>query len=395
MKLRCRIAGAITLGMIALSLGSQAGAAQLKENTADIKQDINIPGMAIVINPGGIGCNQAIHEKWEPSEGGCSNIEYRRENARVIKVEPSQSSMSVAVSSPSLVTATVSTTDGIPVGPGIPVTWTATLGGLSTYSGVTNAASQMSVTLSSPKGSPVGMNTIAAYAKAGGASTGVNVYNSAKVAGLKAVPPTVEADGSSYSTLVASLIYENGASVGAGENLSWASNLGNYLYAESSTNINGQAIAYLASGTAGVASPQAIRNTAAATSVTFTSSKPVINSFTSRCTANPSKGWQSNCFFVDLDRVYYQWNEFSWGATGADRYELVNPWGEILYSGSGTSVSFSNKPFPDFWRSKTWQNGSDGSWWPYTLKAYKGNNVATVNLQIQLLFLTCSSCGSN
>lgn len=386
------------IGAAMTFLAGTAIAAPLKENSAYIEQVFKVPDMSIVIkrdNGDNSGCNSALHEKWDPSAGGCSNIEYLKENAQVVSVAASSPTMSIAVSGPSLVTATVRTKDGQLVGAGVPVSWSTTLGALSAYSGVTNASSQMSVTLTSPKGTAEGLGTIAAAAKGGGASTGVSFYNSARVVSLSAIPSSVLADGTSYSTLIASLIYENGASVGSGEPLSWTTNLGTFTYAENSTNVNGQAIAYIVSSTPGVSNPQAVRNLTASTAVTFTSPAPVapvINSLTEVASAD-GRFPMSNTFVYDDSGATkgYAWgyqNLFTWSATGADRYELISPNGQILYSGSGTS--WQNTDNDHFITSGT----KNKKRFDFTLRAYRGavHTDAVINLLMD--DRGCWSCGT-
>lgn len=276
MKLVQGTARAIAICALWLCMGGWAGAVQLKENSADIVQDIKIPGMAVTITRGNeTGCNTANHEKWEATEGGCSNTEYMRENAQVISIASGEYRLSIGVIESTTLTANVRTKDGQPVGAGVPVTWSASLGSLSAYSSVTNAASQAVVVLSTPKGTPKGLSTINATAKGGGTSIQIVVANSARVAALTATPPTALADGSSYITLLATMTYENGQTVGTGESLSWGTGIGSYTYAETTTNASGQALAYLVSTVPGTAFASAVRDVATLAAVSFTSPTPV------------------------------------------------------------------------------------------------------------------------
>jgi hypothetical protein len=276
MKLVQGTARAIAVSALWLFVGGWAGAVQLKENSADIRQDIKIPDMAVDIKRGNeTGCITENHEKWEATEGGCSNIEYVRDNAKVVSIAAGEYRMSIGVIESTILTANVRTKDGQPVGAGIPVTWTSSLGSLSSQSSVTNAASQAIVTLATPKGTPKGISTITATAKGGGASTQVVVVNSAKVAGLTASPPSALADGSSFISLLATMTYENGQSVGAGEELIWGTGIGSFTYAEPKTNANGQALAYLVSTVPGTAFASATRDVAKLAAVSFTSPAPV------------------------------------------------------------------------------------------------------------------------
>lgn len=259
-----------------LAMGGWASAAELKENTADIKQDIRIPGMAVIIKrPGNeTGCNTANHEKWDTSKGGCSNAEYMKENAKVVSIGSDEYRLSIGVNESTTLTANVRTKDGQLVGAGVPVSWSTSKGSLSAYSSVTNAASQAVVTLNTPKGTAQGPTTIEATAKGGGTSILVVVANSARISGLTATPPTALADGTSFITLLATMTYENGKSVGAGEGLTWSSDIGRYTYAESVTNPNGQALAYLVSNEAGTNFARAIRDVATLAQVQFLSPAP-------------------------------------------------------------------------------------------------------------------------
>jgi hypothetical protein len=263
---------ALLLVVMGFSVVGMPHAADLKENTADIRQDVSIPGMAVIIKKGGeTGCNTANHEKWDTTTGGCSNTEYMKENAQVISVGAADYRLSIGVIESTTLTAYVRTKDGQLVGAGVPVTWSTTKGYLSTNSSVTNAASEATVTLTTPKGTARGPITIAASAKGGGNSAIVVVGNSASVTGLTATPPTALADGSSFITLVATLTYyENGKSVGSGESLSWSTMIGKFTYAETVTNPNGQAVAYLVSTEPGTAFVSAKKEASMVQQVSFT-----------------------------------------------------------------------------------------------------------------------------
>ena len=278
MNLRRSALRALVVGVLACSVVSMSHAAELKENSADIRQDITIPGMAVTIKrPGGeTGCNTANHEKWDTTEGKCSNTEYMKENAQVVSIASADYRLSIGVNESTTLTANVRTKDGQLVGAGVPVTWSTSKGYLSAGSSITNAASQATVTLTTPKGTATGLTTIAATAKGGGTSIVVVVANSASITDLTASPPTALADGSSAITLIATVTYfDNGKSVGAGEGLSWDTKIGKYTYAETVTNPNGQAVAYLVSTEPGTNFASAIKNVSKLKQVTFTSPAPV------------------------------------------------------------------------------------------------------------------------
>lgn len=296
MNLRRSALRALALGVLGFSVVGMPHAAELKENTADIRQDITIPGMAVTIKrPGGeTGCNTANHEKWDTTKGGCSNTEYMKENAEVVSIASNDYRLSIGVIESTTLTANVRTKDGQLVGAGVPVTWSTSKGFLSAGSSITNAASQAVVTLTTPKGTPKGPTTITATAKGGGTSILVVVANSAAISGLTATPPTALADGSSFITLVATLTYENGASVGAGEGLSWDTKIGNYTYAETVTNTNGKAVAYLSSTVPGTGFASAIRDVSTLVGVTFTSPAPLAPVITSVSATKASGGSDSD-----------------------------------------------------------------------------------------------------
>lgn len=390
----------LAAAVLLLSMGGWASAAELKENTADIKQDISIPGMAVTIKrPGGeTGCNAANHEKWDTTKGGCSNTEYMKENAQVVSIASDEYRLSIGVIESTTLTANVRTKDGQPVGAGVPVSWSTSKGYLSASSSTTNAASQAIVTLTTPKGTPKGPTTIAATAKGGGTSILVVVANSTAISGLTAMPPTALADGSSVITLRATLTYENGQSVGAGEGLSWGTNIGNYTYAETVTNPNGQALAYLVSTVPGTDFASAIRDVPTLAQVNFTSPAPVgpvIDSFSVKAGARGK--FKENELGFDYDIAYWAAdNVFTWSATGADRFELVDQYGQIHYSGTASGVTFGNQPIGGWGRdgqygSKLYLNGTAGrnQSLTFTLRAYKGEVMVTKQLTARALWNSC------
>lgn len=72
--------------------------------------------------------------------------------------------------------------------------------------------------------------------------------------------------------------------------------------------------------------------------------------------------------------IYERSVVFSWAAVGADRYELVDPYGVVIYSGTGSSVNvggtYLSNPF--------WINlPNDGASVTFTLRAYKDSNMST------------------
>ena len=395
---------ALATGTLGLSLVCASHATELKENTARIDQDIKIPGMAVTIKrPGNeTGCNAANHEKWDSDKGGCSNTEYMKENAKVITVDTNDPRLSIGVLESTTLTANVRTQDGQFVGAGVPVTWTTTKGSLSTYSSITNAASQATVTLTTPKGTETGMLTVTGSAKGGGAISMIAVGNSATVSELTASPPVALADGSSFITLVATLsYYENKKSVGPGESLTWGTEIGKFTYAENVTNPEGKSVAYLVSTEPGTKFVSATKDVPVLQQVTFTSPgpvAPVITSFTmrGRYLDYKDKGWTENVLELDYDVQWYRDNEFKWESEGADRFELVDEWGDIVYAGAEPYVRFHMMPIAP--PSSNPRGNSNLYMTPsahrdrpttYTLRAYKGSSMSTKTLTVMAHWYMC------
>jgi adhesin/invasin len=383
-----------------LSMVSTVFGIELKENSADIKQNINIPGMAVIIKrPGGeTGCNTANHEKWDTAKGGCSNTEYMRDNAEVISIAADNYRLSIGVVETTRLAANVRTKDGQPVGAGVPVTWSTTNGYLSASSSVTDAASQAIVSLTTPKGTPRGVTTVTANARGGGANVTIVVANSAEISNLSANPPSTIADGSSFITLVATMTYENGSSVGPGESLSWGTQIGRYVSAETTTNANGQAVAYLVSSVPGTAFASATKEAAKLAQVTFNApappapTGPEIDSFAvqSRASENGmgTKYWTQNLVQFDGMSGYWQDNLFSWSARGAERFELVDAYGDVHYSGTGSEWHVNRVPIGgNQFGTALYRNMRKEE--SFTLKAYSGNEVTSKTIQVKVYRYDC------
>ncbi|WP_153785345.1 Ig-like domain-containing protein [Pseudomonas sp. EMN2] len=164
---------AIKLGLALFMLGSSLGvnAAPRGANTADIVQGISVPGMVVDINPGGAGCNTGAHEVWEPSQGGCSDIEYQKTTARVVSVTAGLTTIEAGSGSTSF-TAQVVTENGKVAPPGVLVKWLTSNGNLAVPQGVTDSNGQARNTLS---GATAGSSTVTATAAQGGATATVTV----------------------------------------------------------------------------------------------------------------------------------------------------------------------------------------------------------------------------
>lgn len=345
MKIRNRIGRAAKYGAFLLIFSGGAFAAQLKENTADVQQVVNVPGMAITINPGGRGC--VGNEIWEPTENGCSDIAYQRNTSRVVRVTPDTSWLNIgAAPNATQVTAEVRTADGKPSKAGIPVSWGTTKGQLSTATTVTNSNGLTYLTISSVEQTRGGAGTITASAKAGGANSPINFSTTARVVSLTPSPASVIADGTTSSQLLATLQYANGNPVGAGEPVTWSTNLGTIFAADSVTNGSSQATARIASSVQGYASPAAHTLGYMTTGVNFTtpSIAPKILSASARNT------WFYTC------ESFLQGTEKGVAATlwfsgeNVQTWTITIPWKDykgrpgsaFIWSGPGTATSWTS-----------------------------------------------------
>lgn len=294
---------AIKLGLALFMLGSSLGlnAAPRGANTADIVQNISVPGMVVDINPGGAGCNTGSHEVWTPAEGGCSDIEYQKTTAKVISLTPANATIE-STSGATKLTAVVGMSNGKLAPAGVTVKWAADNGNLTSPQTYTNAAGEAVNTLS---GANVGQSTVTATAAAGGATAAIVVKQSA---------PVIK----SFSE-------------------------------------QGRAIGYL------------------------------------------SYYWTANTIYWNAEDAHYFENVFNWSAISATRYELVDPWGTIVYSGTSTTVSLSNSQIPGHFGSNIYLNTPrfGGGAYNYTLRAYNGTNVSTATVPIYYRGYECNGgCSS-
>jgi hypothetical protein len=336
MKIRRKLAGAAALGALLLSFSGALFAVQLKENSADIQQVINIPGMAIAINPGGTGCNSGRHEVWEPTQNGCSNITWVKATARVISVTASPPTILANNSDASTLTATLVDGDGYLVGFGIPTNWWTNSGSLSSTSSITNASGKTSVTL---RGTVAGWATVTAAAVAGAASANVSLIadaSTSRVVTLVPSPPSVPADWTA-AALYATVRDAYNNILPAGTPVYWAASFGSLNTGASYTDGSGVAVSTIASGTPGGSTVYARTNVSAntTTGVTFTtppSTAPVVTDF-------HLGGTQLNHYQVNSGSgggAIQPYAIFMWTATGATRYEITTQDGFVWWSGTGT-----------------------------------------------------------
>jgi hypothetical protein len=361
MKNRRKLARVATLGALLFSFSMGVFAAQLKENTADIQQVVNIPGMAIAINPGGSGCNTGRHEVWEPTQNGCSNYEWVKQTARVVSLTATPSTILANNISTSTLLATLKDGDGYLVGPGIPTTWATNTGSLSSYSTVTNASGQTAVTL---RGTVAGVGTVTAAAVAGAASANVVLTadpSTSRVVALTPSPASVLANWTPaglYATVRDA--YNN--ILPAGQPVYWAATLGSLNTGTSYTDGNGVAVATIASGTPGVSTVYARTTVSAnaATALTFTpaSVPPVIYSFAVYNNGTPNE-------IAKRDNIIDPNNYFEWSGVGGTRFTITSQDGFLYYDGPGPRYDISGLQLHSV-------NGSLGRA-VFTLTAYNAN----------------------
>jgi adhesin/invasin len=182
-------------------------------------------------------------------------------------------------SSTSTLRATVTDNNGNLVGAGVVVTWSATAGALTSNTSSTDNSGVASMTLTSA--TVAGVTTVEAVAGAAKDSATVTFTPGAPASGangleLVATPTSIEADGSSTSTLRATVTDNNGNLVGAGVVVTWSATAGALTSNTSSTDNSGVASMTLTSATvAGVSTVEAVAGAAKdSATVTFTPGAP-------------------------------------------------------------------------------------------------------------------------
>ena len=189
----------------------------------------------------------------------------------------------------------------------------------------------------------------------------------------------------------------NGNLLPAGQVVTFSTNLGTLSAPSATTDGNGQAWVTLRGTDAGTATVTARATTATtgSTVVTLTSASPVIATFVIRGRTTDIAGpYNEGIVPVNGDSSVYEDILFNWSATGADRYEVVDAWGSVLYSGAGTGFQFylnrmSNNTSVHF------NSGNPNFNSTITLKAYKGSNVSTKTVSVLYSAYYCGSGCSN
>ena len=159
--------------------------------------------------------------------------------AQVINLVATPTSITANGTDSSTLVATVQDAHGKSVGAGVPVTWSTSIGKLSSASSVTDASGKAAVTLT---GTAAGSATVTATAAAGAQTTTVELkLMIGGVIGILATKWAIKADGTDSTSLVANVQDAHGNPVGAGVPVTWSTSIGKLSSASSVTNDNGQA----------------------------------------------------------------------------------------------------------------------------------------------------------
>lgn len=179
-------------------------------------------------------------------------------------------------------TALVVDKNNKPLGAGIPVNWSTTLGILSINKTETDENGKALVTITSIQ---AGNGIVKAFTDKGAAEINV-VFNTvpsveSKVSNITSSSKVVHADGITYITLTALVINEDGKPVGAGIPVNWTTTLGNLSNEKSETDADGKAVIYITSKNVGNATVKAITgNSSSETNITFDEAPVIENKIT-------------------------------------------------------------------------------------------------------------------
>nr|WP_178386096.1 Ig-like domain-containing protein [Pseudomonas aeruginosa] len=191
-------------------------------------------------------------------------------SARVVGLVASPATITANGADASTLTATLTDTNGNAVGAGVPVTWSTTLGELSSTSTITDAAGQAVVGFS---GTHAGAATVTAAAAAGSNTVGITLQSdsaTARVVTVDASDSTVAANGVSTSLLTATVVDANGNPADAGVSINWTSTHGDLSASASMTDAGGRATVTISSDAVGAATVTASAvNGSSSTSLAF------------------------------------------------------------------------------------------------------------------------------
>ncbi len=196
-------------------------------------------------------------------------------SAHVVELSPSKSAGPANGTDTVTLKALVADAQGNPVGAGVTVNWSASLGTLAATS-VTNGKSETSVVLTAP--TTAGVAAIIAKTASGDAGKTASVTftadaSSARVVALAPSKTAGVADGRDTVTFTATVADAGGNPVGAGVAVNWGASMGTLASAISTTNASSQAMIVLtaptAIGTATVTAKGASGDAGKAVSVAF------------------------------------------------------------------------------------------------------------------------------
>lgn len=170
--------------------------------------------------------------------------------ATVSGLVASPSTITANGTSTSTLTATLKDAYGNAIGAGVTVSWQTTAGTLSAQSGTTNSSGKVSVILTST--TVAGTATVTSTAISGSRTASVVFApdaTTAQVTSLTASPDSITANGTSTSTLTATIKDANGNLMSAGVSVTWATSAGTLAAATSTTDSEGKATVILTSST--------------------------------------------------------------------------------------------------------------------------------------------------
>ncbi|QKH39201.1 Ig-like domain-containing protein [Achromobacter pestifer] len=224
--------------------------------------------------------------------------------ARVIALTPSKTAGVADGRDTVTFMATVADAAGNPVGAGVAVSWSASLGTLAGATSATNASSQATIVLTAP--TAVGAAKVTAKGASADAGKTVSVAftadaSSAHVLELSPSKPVGLANGTDTVTLMASVADAQGNPVGAGVTVNWSASLGT-IAATSVTNGKSETSVVLtaptSAGVAAIVAKAAGGDAGQTTSVSFTAdaSTARVVALTPSKTAGVANGWDTVTF---------------------------------------------------------------------------------------------------
>ncbi|WP_321944020.1 Ig-like domain-containing protein [Paraburkholderia tropica] len=193
---------------------------------------------------------QALDASSSASANASTTFIADNSTAAVSALVASPSTISANGTSTSTLTATLKDAYGNAIGVGQTVSWQTTAGTLSAQSSTTDSSGQASVILTSA--TLAGTATVTSTAISGSRTASVIFApdaTTAQVTSLVASPVSITANGTSTSTLTATVKDANGNLMSAGVSVSWATSAGTLSASTSTTDSEGKATVVLTSST--------------------------------------------------------------------------------------------------------------------------------------------------